>query len=292
MSETFWTLRNGITLCARSEGEGRPLLMIAGLGLHMTSWPRAMVDGLAARGFRVVMFDNRDAGRSSRGAARPPSRTALFLRRTRPEDYALEDMAGDAAELIDRLDLKAAHVVGMSMGGMIGQTLAALHPEKVLSLTSIFSTTGAPRVGRPSLEATLRLLRRPAKSREASVERYLGTMRRIGGRVHRINETRLAAYAAEAWDRQAPDAHEGFSRQIAAIMKSGDRTKLLARIVAPTLVVHGDRDPLVHPSGGRATAAAIRGARFVSIEGMGHDLADGVVPRLVDLIAENAERAG
>lgn len=291
MSERICKLRSGVELCYRVSGEGSPLLLIAGLGLHLTSWPEAFVEGLNHKGFRVIAFDNRDVGRSSRFAAKPPTPTQLLFRRPNPENYDLADMANDAAGLLDALGVENAHLVGMSMGGMIAQTFAAQKPERALSLTSIFSTTGARSVGQPSFGMTLQLMRPPAKTRDDAVARFLDTMRRVGGTKHRINEARLAAYMREAWDRGGGAGSAGVGRQIGAIMKSGDRTASLKRIAAPTLVVHGDRDRLVHPSGGRATAAAIAGARFVTIEGMGHDIADGVVPRLVELIADNAGRA-
>jgi non-heme chloroperoxidase len=286
-NDRFVVLRDGRSLCYRVAGAGTPVLMIIGLGLHLTAWPEAMIAALAARGHQVVTFDNRDVGRSSRLAAAAPSRLRLFLRWARPCDYALDAMAEDAAELLDGLGISAAHVVGMSMGGMIGQVLAASHPDRVLSLTSLFSTTGARSVGQPAARMLLRMMRPPPRTRAAARARYLGTLRLIGGTGHPIDAEALGRYAEAAWDRGAPNPHEGVARQIMAILKSGDRTAQLRGIAAPTLVVHGDRDPMVHPSGGAATAEAIPGARRVVIPGMGHDLAPSVVPELVDLIARH-----
>lgn len=290
MSEVFCELANGMRLCHRVQGEGPPVLLIAGLQLQMYSWPALMEASLVARGFSVITFDNRDVGRSSRMTQRPPSKLRLFLRRSRKHDYDLSDMAADTAGLIEWLGVGPAHVVGMSMGGMIAQTLAANRPDLVRSLTSIFSTTGSHRVGQPAAAAMLRLLQAPPRSREESVARFVATMRLIGGRGYPINEAAIAHYASQAWDRGGSAPHQGIVRQIGAIVKSGDRTAMLRRITAPTLVIHGDRDPMVNPSGGRATADAIPGARLVVIPGMGHDIADGIVPQLVELICDNAAR--
>jgi pimeloyl-ACP methyl ester carboxylesterase len=291
MNEAVCKLGSGVELCYRCYGAGEPLLLIAGLGLHLTSWPEDLVEGLVDRGFRVLAFDNRDVGRSTRFSTRPPTALQIALRRVGPAPYDLNDMAADAIGLLDALGIPAAHLVGMSMGGMIAQTIAARRPERVLSLTSIFSTTGALFVGQPSFGMMLQLMRAPAKTRDEAVAGYLEAMRRIGGVKHRINESRLAVYAREAWERGGGSGAAGVGRQIAAILKSGNRTASLKRITAPTLVIHGDRDRMVHPSGGKATAAAIKGARFVSIPGMGHDIADSVIPKLVELIAHHARNA-
>jgi len=288
--EQFCDLAGGMRLCYRVRGNGPPILLIAGLQLQLHSWPVAMADGLVERGFSVITFDNRDVGRSSRIGIAPSSKLQLLLRRARTQDYDLTAMAADAAGLLEYLRLGPAHVVGMSMGGMIAQTLAATRPDLVRSLTSIFSTTGARRVGQPALASLLRLLQGPPRTREAAVQRFVDSMRAIGGRDFPIDAAALADYAGKAWDRGGPDRDAGVVRQITAIVKSGDRTAMLRRITAPTLVVHGDRDPMVHPSGGRATAAAIPDARLVVIPGMGHDIAPGVVPRLLNLICDNAAR--
>jgi len=288
MNEQICKLNSGVELCYRCYGDGEPLLLIAGLGLQLTSWPEDLIQGLVDKGFRVIVFDNRDVGRSTRFSARPPTAMQIALRRMGSEYYDLDDMAADAVGLLEAVGVGAAHIVGMSMGGMIAQTVAARRPERVLSLTSIFSTTGALFVGQPSFGMMLQLMRRPAKTRDEAVARYLEAMRRIGGVKHRINEARLAAYAREAWERSGGSDAAGIGRQLGAILKSGDRTATLKQITAPTLVVHGDRDPMVHPSGGKATAASIKGARLVTIEGMGHDIADGVVPQLIELISGHA----
>jgi pimeloyl-ACP methyl ester carboxylesterase len=276
-------------ICYRVDGPdvGTPLLLVAGLGLDLTSWPQRMVDGFVERGFRVVRLDNRDAGRSSRIDAPPPGRLRQLLARPRPDAYDLADMAADTVGLLDALGIERVHLVGMSMGGMIAQTVAARHPARVLSLTSIFSTTGHRRVGQPARSTLLRLARGPARTVEESVERHLAMLAHIGSTTFPPDEDHERAWATAVWHRcgGAPSGAP-VARQIGAIQASGDRTAELARITAPTLVVHGDRDPMVHPTGGRATADAVPGARHVEIAGMGHHLAPGVVDRLVELTTD------
>jgi pimeloyl-ACP methyl ester carboxylesterase len=198
-------------------------------------------------------------------------------------------MAADTVGLLDALGIERAHLVGMSMGGMIAQTVAARHPARVLTLTSIFSTTGHRRVGQPARSTLLRLARGPARTVEESVERHLAMLAHIGSTTFPPDQDHERAWATAVWDR-CGGARSGapVARQIGAIQASGDRTAELARIAAPTLVVHGDRDLMVHPTGGRATADAVPGARHVEIAGMGHHLAPGVVDRLVELTTDLA----
>ena len=287
--DRFVDLPAGPRICHRVDGpdDGTPLLLVAGLGLDLTSWPQRMVDGFVERGFRVVRLDNRDAGRSSRIDAPPPGRLRQLLARPRPDAYDLADMAADTVGLLDALGIERAHLVGMSMGGMIAQTVAARHPARVLSLTSIFSTTGHRRVGRPARSTLLRLARGPARTVEESVERHLAMLAHIGSTTFPPDDDLERAWATAVWDR-CGGARSGapVARQIGAIQASSDRTAELARIAAPTLVVHGDRDLMVHPTGGRATADAVPGARHVEIAGMGHHLAPGVVDRLVELTTD------
>jgi pimeloyl-ACP methyl ester carboxylesterase len=293
--ERFCELPTGIRLCYRVDGpdDGEPLLLIAGLAIDLTSWPQRLVDGFAERDFRVVRFDNRDVGRSSFVGTPPPTRLQQLLARPRPDAYDLGDMAGDALGLLDALAVERAHVVGMSMGGMIGQTLAARHPDRVATLTSIFSTTGSRRVGQPARSTVARLARPPARTREEAVTQHLAMLRHIGSASFPPDLAHERAWAAGAWDRcEDPRRSRGVARQIQAIQASGDRTAELARITAPTLVVHGDVDRMVHPSGGRATAQAVRGARHVEIPGMAHHIAPGVVDRLVDLATTHARTGG
>jgi pimeloyl-ACP methyl ester carboxylesterase len=293
--DLFVDLPAGPRICHRVEGpvDGVPLLLVAGLGIDLTSWPQRMVDGFVDRGFRVVRFDNRDVGRSSQIATPPPGRLRQLLARPRPDAYDLADMAADTYGLLEHLDLDRVHLVGMSMGGMIAQTVAARHPDRVASLTSIFSTTGHRRVGQPARSTLARLAKGPARTIEESVERHLSMLRHIGGPGFPPDDDLERAWATELWERGGGErARAGVPRQISAIQASGDRTAELRRITAPTLVVHGDVDRMVHPTGGRATADAVPGARHVEVPGMGHHLAPGVVDRLVELTTELAREAG
>src|SRR5664279_1814372 len=199
-------------------------------------------------------------------------------------------MADDAVGVLDHLDLLRVHLVGMSMGGMIAQTISASHPDRVHSLTSLCSTTGQSRIGQPAWSTKLRVIRPPAHTRDAAVRRHLGMTAHLAGRRYPFDETVEVAYALGVWDRAAEtrdSAAARMARQIQAIQASGDRTTQLRRITTPTLVIHGDRDLIVHPSGGRATADAIPGARHVTISGMGHHLAPALNDRLVALIAHH-----
>jgi|BEDMetMinimDraft_2_1075160.scaffolds.fasta_scaffold01024_4 pimeloyl-ACP methyl ester carboxylesterase len=286
--DRFCEIRPGQSLCYRRYGGGgrESVLLIAGLGLQLLSWPLPLITALTRAGFDVVSFDNRDAGRSFRAATPTPGKGALLLRRLPAGLYRIEDMACDTAHLITALGLGAVHVVGMSMGGMIAQALAAHHPEKVASLTSIFSTTGHPRRGQPAWSTILRLALAPAPRNEAeAVADFVRLMRHIGDPKVEGSEAEWRAYAEAAFRRGAGAAdRSGFLRQIGAILASGDRTAALGAIRAPTLVIHGDRDRMVHPSGGAATAAAIPGAFHVVIPGLRHQIDGRHLPLLVRLL--------
>ncbi len=203
--------------------------------------------------------------------------------------YTLDEMADDCAGLLDHLGVQAAHVVGASQGGMIAQTLAIRHPERVLSLVSIMSSTGDRAVGQPHPEALPTLLTRRPADREGFAESAVQVFRVIGSPGFDADEERLRERARASFDRGYHP--EGTARQLVAILASGDRTEALRRLDVPTVVIHGTDDALIDVSGGKATAAAIPGARLELIEGMGHDLPRELWPRFVDLIAENAERA-
>jgi cation diffusion facilitator CzcD-associated flavoprotein CzcO/pimeloyl-ACP methyl ester carboxylesterase len=293
--DRFADLPNGVRICYRTEGpeDGPPLVLIAGLGLDLTSWPRRMVDGYVERGFHVIRFDNRDVGRSSRIATPPPSLLRQFLARPRPDAYDLDDMAADTVGLLDHLGVDRAHLVGMSMGGMIAQTVAADHPDRVATLTSIFSTTGHRSVGQLARSTMLRMAKPPARTAEESVTRHLAMLAHIGSTAFPPDPALEREWATATWSRgDGVRSREGVPRQISAIQASGDRTPRLRRVTAPTVVVHGDVDRMVHASGGKATAEAIPGARHVEIPGMGHHLAPGVLDRLVELTADLARGAG
>jgi pimeloyl-ACP methyl ester carboxylesterase len=263
-----------------------PLVLVAGLGQQMYSWPTPLCEQLAARGYRVVRFDNRDAGRSTHPYFRPASRAAFLGRRWPGEQYDLADMAADTVGLLDALGYADAHLVGISMGAMIAQTVAARYPSRVRTLTSLMSTTGARRIGRPALSTWWRMAGQPPKTRQAAVDSAVRMFRHIGSRGFPFDEARIRELAGLSWDRDPSAA--GRSRQLAAIFRSGDRTAELRRITAPTLVVHGDRDLMVHPTGALATVRAIPGARLETIRGLGHDLPREIWPVLLDLIDTHA----
>jgi pimeloyl-ACP methyl ester carboxylesterase len=292
MEEQFCDLHNGITLCYETFGERSDptALLIMGLGTQMVAWHEDFCRELAAAGFHVVRFDNRDIGRSTHLQGPPPTIRQLLLRSKRAAHYRLADMADDASRLLAALELAPAHVIGASMGGMIAQTLAAQRPERVLSLTSIMSNTGALSNGQPALRLYPFFLRRPGIGREAYVAHFERLFTAIGSSGLPREPQEIHELAALSYDRDHDPAGPG--RQLAAILASGDRTAELRQIVAPTLVVHGTADPLVRPSGGRATARAIKGAKLLSVPGMGHDLPRAIWQQLIEAIVENAARAG
>ncbi len=281
-----------IELCYETFGDAADpaMLMIMGLGTQMIAWPDDLCRRLAAEGFHVIRFDNRDVGRSSRMHGRPPGVVELLRRAPRDPSYRLEDMADDAAGLLDALDVEAAHVVGASMGGMIAQTLAIRHPDRVLSLTSIMSTTGARSSGRPSYRVYGALLRRPPRDRDAYIAYASALFKRIGSPGFERDDEELREMAARSYDRGLNPA--GTGRQLAAILASGDRTAALRELDVPTTVIHGTRDLMVGTSGGKATAAAIPGAHLELIEGMGHDLPRALWDRVVNAIVAATRRAG
>jgi pimeloyl-ACP methyl ester carboxylesterase len=291
MDEQFCEVGDGVTLCYETYGtEGDPpLLLIMGLGTQMIAWPEPFCRELAGRGFHVVRFDNRDIGRSTWMRGRPPTVGELLRRRIDNPPYTLSDLARDAAGLIKALDLHSVHVVGASMGGMVAQTLALEHPDLVRSLTSIMSNTGHRSSGQPSLNIYRYLLRRAPVERQAFIEHMMGLFDAIGSRELGRDFERLRATAEMTYERGLNPA--GTGRQLGAIIASGDRTKALGRIETPTLVIHGTKDPMVRPSGARATARAIRGSRLLMIEGMGHDLPDQAWPQLIDAISGHAHAA-
>ncbi|WP_410600096.1 alpha/beta fold hydrolase [Amycolatopsis sp. lyj-90] len=279
---------NGIELCHETFGppDGKPLLMIMGLASQMIWWDDELCEHLAAEGFFVIRYDNRDAGRSSRMAGRASLPLAYTLR-TAP--YSLKDMADDAAGLLDELGVESAHVVGASMGGMVAQTLAIEHPSRVRSLTSIMSTTGNRFVGRPSAKAMAMLLSAPPRNREQYVDYLVRTFRVIGSPGYPFDEARMRERAERSFDRGVNPG--GTARQLAAILSSRDRFRALRKVEVPALVVHGAKDPLVHVSGGRATARALRESESDIVPGMGHDLPRAIWPRLVRGLVRTAARA-
>jgi pimeloyl-ACP methyl ester carboxylesterase len=286
---------NGVTLEYEAHGDpaNPPLLLVMGLGAQMTLWPIELVEALTARGYYVIRYDNRDIGLSEKfGHAGVPDVRKVVLMKLfglRPKlAYRLADMAADAADLLRVLGIDKAHVVGASMGGMIVQLLAANHPEKVLSLTSVMSTSGNRRLPKARPEAMKALMGRPPA--DATFDQVLPVVinvsRAIGSPAYPVPEARLR-------DRIERDYHRSFypqgaARQLAAIIDDGDRRARLKRIGAPTLVIHGIDDPLVPVEGGRDTAANIRGAKLHEIKGMGHDLPLELVEEIAGVIAAHA----
>jgi pimeloyl-ACP methyl ester carboxylesterase len=262
-----------------------------GLATQMLGWHEDFCSGLADRGFHVIRFDNRDAGRSSKLSHLPPPTLTQLLRRDRAAaGYTLEDMAGDAVGLLDGLGIDRAHVVGASMGGMIAQTVAIRHPDRALSLTSMMSNTGGRWKGQPALRIYPMFLRRAPRGREGYVDYTVRLFRTIGSSAFEPDDDELRETAGRSYDRGVDAA--GSARQLAAIVAASERAAGLAAVTVPTLVIHGSADRMISPSGGRATAKAIPGARLLTIEGMGHDLPRAAWPQILDAFEQNAARAG
>jgi pimeloyl-ACP methyl ester carboxylesterase len=282
----------GVELCYQEMGDpdGEPLVLVMGLATQMIAWDEEFCGMLAERGFRVVRFDNRDIGHSSRvrAAEGVPNLLNLLAGRGEPA-YRLRDMAADTVGLMDHLEIESAHIAGASMGGMIAQCTAIGHPERVRSLCSIMSTTGSRRVGHPSYKTFGLLLGKPPREREAAIERVVKTFKTIGSPGYPFDEQRIRELAGRSFDRGHSQA--GIARQMHAITASGDRTHQLRKLDLPAVVIHGKSDVLVNPSGGRATARAIPNARLKMIEGMGHDMPRALWPTFVEEISCNAARA-
>jgi len=278
-----------IELCYETFGDpsNTPMLLVMGLAAQMVMWDDELCERLVDHGYWVIRFDNRDIGRSTILRDAPmPTRRQLLLRDPRGASYSLDEMADDAAGLLDELGVRAAHVVGVSMGGMIAQLLAIRHPERVLSLISIMSTTGNRRVGWPHPRMLPRMFRRARTDREGYIEDFLETFRTIGSRRYPRDPVYMRALAQRCFDRGVHPA--GAARQLAAILTTADRTPRLRTLKLPTTVIHGTDDRLVMPSGGRATAAAIPGARLAMIDRMAHDLPAQLWPQVIDEITRTA----
>lgn len=290
---------NGITLYYEVDGSvaGPPVLLLSGIGTQLTFWSDSFVEALVARGLRVIRPDHRDTGKSEGFDARGiPDIQSMAAAKMRGESlsppYRLDDMAADAAGLIDALGVGRAHVVGASMGGMIAQLVAINHPGKAASLTSIMSTTGNPALPRAAPEVQGLLTRRrpsPLTEREAYLDESVKTAQALGSPAFPDDPAWLRARSAAALDRAFRPA--GMARHYAAILAAPDRRKGLADLTIPCTVIHGTDDPLVLPHGGRDTAASIPGARLEEIAGMGHNIPRALEGRIADLIAETVARA-
>jgi len=292
---TQQTTANGISITYEDKGpkDAPAILLVMGLGGQLTLWPDEFVDALVAHGFRVIRYDNRDVGLSTRfDAAGVPNLKWMFVKAALKlpvrSAYTLADMAADGMALLDHLGIRRAHIVGASMGGMISQHIAARYPERVLSLTSVMSTTGNPRLPRAQKEAMRVLANRPMSGdTEALIAYSVNAARVIGSPDYPAAEERLQRRVRSDFERGWYP--QGVARQMAAIVADGDRRAMLKSIKAPTLVIHGEADPLVPIAGGRDTAENIPGAQLLTIPGMGHDLPLALVDTLADAIAGHAK---
>ena len=287
---------NGIELCYETFGDpaAEPLILIMGLGAQMVLWYDDFCHQLAARGFYVIRFDNRDIGQSSKLSGGKPL-GALELLKLRllkipvKAPYRLRDMAEDTVGLMDTLGIASAHLVGASMGGMIAQEIAISFPQRLRSLTSIMSTTGNPKIPGPTKEAMAILMAPPPKSKEEYLTRFGQTWKILRVGSFPEDEARDRALAERTFARGLNPA--GVGRQMRAILASGSRKERLRTVKTPTLVIHGTVDPLVHPAGGKDTAASIPGAKLMMIERMGHALPIPMWPQMIDAIDKHAHGA-
>jgi pimeloyl-ACP methyl ester carboxylesterase len=283
-----------IELCYDELGDpqGEPMLLVMGLGTQLIHWDPRFCAELGERGFRVIRFDNRDTGRSTTIDAPPPSRAAMMLGIPRGLAYSLDDMADDAVGLLDALGLDSAHITGISMGGMIAQVAGYRHPERVRSLALISTSSGNRITSFPRLRAMTTLLAKPARTRSEFIDNTMRTFEVIGSPDHPRDpeqEREFREVLGATWDRGHHSA--GVARQLHAITSSGDRRKRLQGIRSPTLVIHGDADPLVRPIAGRSVARAIPGAQLRFFSGMGHDMPPALFAEIADAITENAHRS-
>ncbi|MBT8090758.1 MAG: alpha/beta fold hydrolase [Gammaproteobacteria bacterium] len=289
---------NDITIEYESFGEpsNPTLLLIMGLGMQLIAWPEQFCVELASRGYRVIRYDNRDAGFSTKfeGVKAPSVASLIFrsvLRLPIRVPYTLQDMADDAAGLLDALDVESAHIVGASMGGMIAQNLAASHPRRVRSLTSVMSTSGHRSLPGADPLVTRHVFRtRPTgNDREAVIAHNMRTVELLGSPAYPVDADTRREMVSISFDRCYFPS--GFSRHVAAIVKDGDRRSRLGTITAPTLVIHGREDPLVPLAGGIDTANHIPGARLEIIDGMGHNFPVELWPQIIGLITDHAVQA-
>jgi pimeloyl-ACP methyl ester carboxylesterase len=294
MQEAVATLPSGVEIAYETFGDpgGRPLLLVMGLGGPSLWWDHALCEQLADRGFYVVRFDNRDIGRSTTFHQNRANRRLLvqaFAGRRSVAPYTMQHLADDAFGLLDRLGIGQVHVTGVSMGGMIAQTMAISQPSRVLSLVSMMSTTGRRTVGWQDPRLFRLLLSSGHGSREQYVARSERVWRAIGSPTYHTDDATRAARAADTWERGV--TREGVIRQSIAVLTQPDRTEALSRLRIPVTVIHGTADRMVHPSGGRATAAAIPGSELIMMRGMGHDLPVELHDTFADAIERTADRA-
>jgi pimeloyl-ACP methyl ester carboxylesterase len=288
---------NGIEIEYDTFGESNrsPLLLIMGLSSQMVAWPETFCQKLAQSGHWVLRFDNRDVGLSSKieGVGLPDLMAVMAAyQQGQPVDapYTLSDMAADALGLMDALKLEKAHVCGLSMGGMIAQVMALEYPRRVLSLISMEATTGDPTLPPAKPQAMEAMLSPPPQDRDGYIQLAVEVFRAFSGGSDKFDETLVKELSAKAYDRSFYPF--GFIRQLAAILASGNRTRSLASVTAPTLVIHGADDPLVPLDHGRATARAIAGAKLLVVEGLGHGIAyPALWDEIVDAIRQHTSAA-
>jgi pimeloyl-ACP methyl ester carboxylesterase len=287
---------NGVDLCYEIFGadDGEPMLLIMGLGAQMILWDDEFCRELATRGFRVIRFDNRDIGKSSKMTGGKPLKPLellklRFLKIPVEAPYKLRDMADDVIGLMDVLQIKSAHLVGASMGGMIAQEIAISYPQRVRSLTSIMSTTGNPKVPPPTREASAMLMAPPPTTKDEFLTRFAQTWKVLRVGHFPLDEAKDRERAERVFARGLNPA--GVGRQLRAILASGSRKERLRAVKAPTLVIHGTVDPLVRPEGGKDTAASIPGAKLMMVDGMGHAIPIPMWPQIIGAIDQHAHGA-
>jgi len=291
-SEERYAEVGGLRLCYQELGDpdGEPMLMVMGLGTQMIHWDTGFCELLASEGFRVIRFDNRDVGRSERVGGKPPNRVAMLAGLPQGLAYTLDDMADDAIGLATALELESAHFVGASMGGMIAQVAGYRSPERVRSLGLIMTGSGKRIASLPRLRALGTLMREAPRDREGYANHMAKVFAAIGSSSMDKRSDRIRRHALAAYDRGVSRA--GVARQLHAITASGDRSRRLAVVRAPTVVIHGTDDPLVRPVAGRGVAEAIPDARLVMVPDMGHDLPPEVWPVIAGELVANARRIG
>ena len=292
-SEPTIARTNGIEIAYETFGNpNKPaMLLIMGLGYQMMFWDEEFCEHLSSRGYWVIRFDNRDSGLSTwlndAGTPDIPAMISLMVKRKKARSpYTLLDMAGDIKGLLDAVDVESAHIVGRSMGGMIGQMMAIHHPERIKTLTSIMSSTSDPELPPPQSDVLSTLLEPEPTDKEEFISHSVRILNVLGGSGYRIDESRVRQWALESYQRGLnPD---GVARQFAAIIATGSRKEALKSVTVPTLVIHGDADPLVPVECGIDTANAIPQAKLLIIKGLGHTLAPQVYPQVIDAISRHA----
>ncbi|MFX1319180.1 MAG: alpha/beta fold hydrolase [Promethearchaeota archaeon] len=285
---------NGVDLCYDTFGDPQnpAMLLVMGLGAQMIRWKGEFCEQLATNGYFVIRFDNRDVGKSTKfEEAGIPNIISMLLEvqqgKVVSAPYTLTDMAKDAVGLLDVLKINAAHVVGASLGGMIAQTMTINYPDRVQTLTSIMSSTGNPELPQPKPEAQMILLQAPPSDRDEYIEYTVKRQQVLSGSHYPLDEANVRDLAARTFDRSFYP--QGTARQLAAILASGNRKDALKNVKTPTLVIHGDADPLMPVEGGKDTAASVPGAQLTIIKGMGHDIPRQVAPQIIELITKHAK---